>query len=78
MKKLFFSALVAVVAVGGAFVTKASTSKFAPIVWQADGTQVDCGGSVHSCTAEPLYNSPDVQDETTLIDPSELAGLRFN
>ncbi|PYF74566.1 DUF6520 family protein [Pedobacter nutrimenti] len=48
MKKLFFSALVAVVAVGGAF---ASSARFAPNHYtvNAENPDIDCSGGTTSC-----------------------------
>lgn len=75
MKKLFFSALVAVVAVGGAF----ATSKFAPIYYAPNqSTAVDCApgsilcstkvGSTTAYTVPFSSGQQDDQHRVTLTD----------
>jgi|GEM_PF-5578380 hypothetical protein len=76
MKKLFFAALLATVAVGGAFATSA---KFAPVWYRPGGAPVDCGGTISSCASIPvLYTSPTNQTPSTEVPQSEKANKFFN
>jgi len=80
MKKLFFAALFAVVAIGGAVASNSKTLSLAPPYFDANGIEVDCTGSIHSCADLTLYSvqNPEEQNETNQIPPTELEELSRN
>ncbi len=78
MKKLFFAALFAVVAISGAVASNNKT--LAPPYYNSDGIEVDCTGSLQSCAELTLYSvqDPAEQNPNNQIPGSELEDKSFD
>lgn len=79
MKKLFFAALVATVAVGGALSTQATTyyGTKPPV---GDAEEFDCTATQVACSSitQTLYTSPTVQNDDTRIENNSLLVGSYN
>nr|WP_068887651.1 DUF6520 family protein [Pedobacter panaciterrae] len=78
MKKLIFAAVLATVAIGGAFATNVKKASFAPPYYDTSGNIVDCSKTARSCAGLTLYSSPTTQTPATQIPASELVGTFRN
>ncbi|MES2418325.1 MAG: hypothetical protein V4541_09060 [Bacteroidota bacterium] len=78
MKRVFFAALFAVVAIGGAFAT--SSNKALDPYYDSNGNAVDCIGIITSCESLTLYSvqNPAEQNEDNQIKPEDLEDTFHN